>query len=99
VKRKECVMKRSWKSPLLLLPLVAGMGLALVAGPLDAQQKNVVVSKKVAAAPALDGTMDAAWQAAEPLTVKAARWHHGDHAARRVHAGHGVLLHSTRTRH
>jgi hypothetical protein len=31
----------------------------------------VVVAQKVAAAPALDGTLDAAWQKAQPLTVKA----------------------------
>jgi hypothetical protein len=64
-------MKRSWKWMLPVLLLVAGFGLALVAGPLEAQQKNVLVAKKVTAAPALDGTMDAAWQGAEPLTVKA----------------------------
>jgi hypothetical protein len=43
----------------------------LVAAPLDAQQKNLLVSRKVAAAPALDGTVDATWAAAPVLTVKA----------------------------
>ena len=35
------------------------------------QQKNVVVAQKVAAAPALDGTLDAAGRKAQPLTVRA----------------------------
>jgi hypothetical protein len=64
-------MKRSWTWLLPALLLAAGIGLGLVAGPLDAQQKNILVAKKAPAPPALDGTMDAAWQAAEPLTVKA----------------------------
>jgi hypothetical protein len=48
----------------------AGLAIGLAAGSLDAQQRNVLVSKKVAAAPALDGTLDAAWSSAQPLTVK-----------------------------
>ena len=52
-------------------PLIAVIGLALVAGPLDAQPKNTVVAAKVTAPPAMDGTLDAAWNAAAPLTVKA----------------------------
>ena len=44
---------------------------ALAAPPLDAQTKNVLAAKKVAAAPATDGTLDAAWNGAAPLTVKA----------------------------
>jgi len=64
-------MKRERKWILSLVPLTAGIGLALMAGALDAQQKNVLVARKVAAAPALDGSMDAAWQAAAPLAVKA----------------------------
>jgi hypothetical protein len=48
----------------------AGLVIGLAAGSLDAQQRNVLVSKKVAAAPALDGTLDAAWSSAPPLTVK-----------------------------
>ena len=64
-------MKHSWKWMLPALLLAAGVGLGLLAGPLDAQSKNVLVAGKVAAAPALDGTMDAAWNAAQPLTVKA----------------------------
>jgi hypothetical protein len=38
----------------------------------QAQQKNVLVSRKAAAAPATDGSLDAEWNAAAPLTVRAA---------------------------
>jgi hypothetical protein len=48
----------------------AGLVIGLAAGGLDAQQRNILVSKKVAAAPALDGSLDAAWNGAAPLTVK-----------------------------
>ena len=51
--------------------LVAGMGLVLAAMPLAAQPKNILSAVKVAAPPALDGSMDAAWSGAAPLTVKA----------------------------
>ena len=64
-------MKRSWRWTLPVVVLGLGIGLALTVGQGDAQQKNVVVAQKVAAAPSLDGTMDAAWQKAQPLTVKA----------------------------
>ncbi len=64
-------MNHSWTWMLSASLVVGGIGLGLIAGPLDAQQKNVLIAKKAAAAPALDGTMDAAWQATEPLTVKA----------------------------
>ena len=65
-------MKRwrmKWMIP--MLALVLGIGMGLVVGPTDAQQKNLLAATKVAAAPALDGTIDAAWQKAVPLTVKA----------------------------
>jgi hypothetical protein len=65
-------MKRwrmKWMIPMLVLAL--GIGVGLVVGPTDAQQKNLLVAQKVAAAPALDGTLDAVWQKAQPLTVKA----------------------------
>ncbi len=65
-------MKRwrmKWMIP--MLALVLGIGMGLVVGPTDAQQKNLLAAQKVAAAPALDGTIDAAWQKAVPLTVKA----------------------------
>ncbi|MBI2156572.1 MAG: ethylbenzene dehydrogenase, partial [Candidatus Rokubacteria bacterium] len=60
---------RSWIVP--TVAVTTGLLVGLAAGPLDAQQKNVLVSKKVAAAPVLDGTLDAAWQGAPALTVKA----------------------------
>src|SRR5512134_537521 len=50
---------------------VAAVVIGLGAGPIDAQQKNVLVAKKVAAAPPLDGTLDGAWKSAAGLTVKA----------------------------
>ena len=43
---------------------VAAVVIGLGAGPIDAQQKNVLVAKKVAAAPPLDGTLDGAWKSA-----------------------------------
>ena len=64
-------MKRSWRWTLPLVVLGLAIGLGLTVGEGDAQQKNVLVAQKVAAAPALDGTLDAAWQKAQPLTVKA----------------------------
>ena len=63
-------MNRSWKWIVPALLIAAGIGLGLFAGPLDAQQKNVLVAKKVAAPPTLDGVMEDAWKEAVPLTVK-----------------------------
>jgi hypothetical protein len=60
-------MKRTWWFVVPVIVLAA----ALAAGSLEAQQKNVLVAKKVAAVPATDGTLDAAWQAAPALSVKA----------------------------
>jgi len=64
-------MRRSWMVALSAAVPIVALAVGLLAGPLDAQQKNVLVSKKVAAAPALDGALDAAWNGAQPLTVKA----------------------------
>jgi ethylbenzene dehydrogenase len=50
--------------------VTVGFLTALVAGTLDAQQRNILVSKKVAAPPAIDGSLDAAWNGATPLTTK-----------------------------
>lgn len=62
---KRC---RKWILPALLL--AAGIGLGLFAAPLDAQQKNVLVAKRVVAPPTLDGMMEDSWKDAPPLTVK-----------------------------
>ena len=48
-------MKRSWNWVVPVLVLTLGVGLGLAVGPTDAQQKNLLVAKKVAAAPTLDG--------------------------------------------
>jgi hypothetical protein len=63
-------MKRTiwWSVPATLG--VVGLVLGAFVGQPDAQTKNVLVSKKVAAAPTLDGVMEDAWQEATPLTVK-----------------------------
>lgn len=63
-------MKRSWTwiAPAVLVS--AGIVVGLLATPIDAQQKNVLVSKKAAAAPALDGTLDETWKSAPETTVK-----------------------------
>jgi hypothetical protein len=63
-------MRSSWKWIAPAVAVTTGMLIGLAAGPIDAQQKNVLVSKKAAAAPALDGTLDAAWQGAPALAVK-----------------------------
>jgi len=47
-----------------------GAILGLLAGQPEAQQKNVLVAKKVAAAPTLDGVVDDLWKGAPALTVK-----------------------------
>ena len=64
-------MHRTWRWTVPAVVAALGMLGGLAAGPLEAQQKNLLVAKKVAAAPALDGTLDDAWKAAGPLTVKA----------------------------
>src|SRR5512132_2085923 len=68
---KENAMKRSWTLTIATALITVGIVVGLAAAPLDAQSKNVLVAKKVAAAPALDGTLDAAWNGAQPLAVKA----------------------------
>ncbi len=62
---------KSWKWTIPTLVLTAGIGLGVLVGQPEAQQKNLLVSKKVAAGPTLDGTMKDAWKDAAPLTVKA----------------------------
>jgi ethylbenzene dehydrogenase len=63
-------MKRSWKWMIPITLVIVGLA-AAGAAPVDAQGKNLLVSKKVAAAPALDGTLDATWNGTPALTVKA----------------------------
>jgi hypothetical protein len=62
--------RTGWKLGALGL-VAAGMTVGALAWPLDAQQRNVLVAKKAAAAPALDGALDDAWKAAPALSVKA----------------------------
>ncbi len=61
----------SWKWTVPAVVLAGGLVLGLLIGQPEAQQKNLLVSKKVAAGPAVDGTMEDVWQSAAPLTVKA----------------------------
>ena len=55
----------------VLVAMVTGLSFALAIGGAEAQQKNILVSKKVTSAPATDGSLDAAWNGATPLVVKA----------------------------
>lgn len=57
-----------WMAPVALV--AAGILAGAAAGPLEAQQKSVLVSRKAAVAPAFDTTMDATWKSAAPMTVK-----------------------------
>ena len=57
-------------SPVFLVAIVVGLLVGTAGHPLQAQQPNVVVSKKAAAPPATDGTLDATWNSTSPLTVK-----------------------------
>ncbi len=59
-------MRCAWKT---ILP--AMLLLVLFAADVDAQQKNLLVSRKAATAPAVTGTLDDVWRTAAPLTVKA----------------------------
>jgi len=63
-------MKRSWKWVFPSVALSAGVAVGLVAAPLDAQQKNLLASKKVSAPPPMEPAMGAAWKDAQPLSVK-----------------------------
>jgi Ethylbenzene dehydrogenase len=60
---------RKWTLPALLL--VAGVTLEFFVGQSEAQQKNILVSKKVVAAPSMEPVMGEAWKDAAPLTFKA----------------------------
>ncbi len=52
--------------------IVAGGLVVGVAAPAPAQQSNVLVAKKVSAAPTVDGQVDDLWKQARPLSVKVA---------------------------
>lgn len=62
-------MKRS-TVVMTLVATVTGASFGLLTDTGEAQQKNVLVSRKVAAAPALDGSLDTAWNGAHPIVVK-----------------------------
>jgi len=90
-------MKRSWVIPMMLL-LVAGVAIGLSTATLDAQQRNLLVSKQTATPPALDGTLDAAWNTAVPLTVKVVGGRNlpggtTDVTLRSLHAGDSIYFH------
>jgi hypothetical protein len=61
--------KWTWTMPGLLI-VGGAVALGLLVGQPEAQQKNVLIAKKVAAGPMLDGAMDDAWKEASPLAVK-----------------------------
>ena len=63
-------MRSRWKWILPVVMITAGLAAGLLVGQPDAQQKNVLVAKKVAAAPKLDGAVDDLWKEAPPLAVK-----------------------------
>jgi Ethylbenzene dehydrogenase len=64
-------LRHSWTFPAAAIAIAAGLAIGFSAPSIEAQAKNVLVAKKVAAEPALDGTLDAGWNSAQPLTVKA----------------------------
>ncbi len=64
-------MKASWQWTPAVLLLVAGVTLGFFIALSEAQQKNLLVSKKVAAAPAMEPMLGEVWKDAAPLTFKA----------------------------
>src|SRR4029450_195535 len=64
-------LRHSWTFPAAAIAIAAGLAIGFSAPSIEAQAKNVLVAKKVAAEPALDGTLDAGWNSAQPLTAKA----------------------------
>jgi len=64
-------MRCAWKLFVAVLVMATGLSCAVAIGGAEAQQKNVLVSKKVGTAPATDGSLDATWNGAAPLVVKA----------------------------
>ncbi len=62
-------MKRLLKAGLVVASILTVVALGVFTAPSDAQQRHLV-SKKAAAAPAVDGTLDATWSGAPATTVK-----------------------------
>jgi hypothetical protein len=63
-------MKRFSKWTLGAVLVTAGVAVGLLVAEPEAQQKNLLIAKKAAAAPTLDGAMEDAWKDAPALTVK-----------------------------
>src|SRR5206468_3375883 len=63
-------MRHSWNWIRPVVALTAGIAIGLTAWPLDAQQKNLLVAKKLSAPPPMEPAMGAAWNDAQPLSVK-----------------------------
>ena len=64
-------MRSLWKWTLPVVLVVVGLATGLPVGQLEAQQKNILVARKVAAAPPMEPVMGETWKGAAPLTVKA----------------------------
>lgn len=68
-------MRRTWISPAaVLLTFLMGALPVLTWTPsagAQGQQKNQLVSRKAAASPATDGSLDGGWSSAAPLTIRA----------------------------
>jgi hypothetical protein len=64
-------MKRSHAWTLPLMVAIAAVALGTLVGQPEAQQKNVLVSRKAAAPPPAEPALDGAWKEAPPLTAKA----------------------------
>ena len=63
-------MSRFWKWTAFATLLAAGLALGLLVGQPEAQQKNILISKKVAAAPPMEPMMGDAWKDGAPLAFK-----------------------------
>jgi ethylbenzene dehydrogenase len=64
-------MKHWWTFVAAAVAVPVGLAIGLSAPAIEAQSKNVLTAKKTEAEPALDGTLDAAWNGAPTLSVKA----------------------------
>jgi hypothetical protein len=69
--RRGDAMKRSYAWTLLLMVAITAVALGALVGQPEAQQKNVLVSRKAAAPPPAEPALDGAWKEAPPLMVKA----------------------------